>query len=85
MSGIAKPFVDSSTAINNEELIPVDHVVGMDKVSTKNPNQPLDDQFEIHFQMKGEGHTMVKKLRYTTETIRNTAFTAIKTAISTQI
>lgn len=88
MSGIAKPLVHFTGSENTEDFIPVDHIVDVSKLDIPaGANQPAaDERFLIVVNLVyPNSATKEKKISFTGETARNTAFTNLKAAISTAV
>lgn len=86
MSAIAKPFISSSTAKNPNELVPVEEILSMDKLTITDPNVAANNKYQIVFvvnQLNAAPREII--LNYASDAIRNTAFTNIKAAITTVI
>ncbi len=86
MSAITKPFVSSSTASNSTTLVPVEQVIGMDKLDTTDPNQPANNKHMIIFNCV-DSRSVAREviLYYSTVAVRDTAFTNLKAAICTTV
>ena len=82
MSALSKPNFFSASALNPTDLVNADLVASLDKLTVTNPNDSTQDKYEIHFTyVQPYSHKVI--WRYSTEALRNTAFTGIKGAIAT--
>lgn len=82
MSALAKPNFFSASATNSNTIVNADLVASIDKIDVVNPNDSTQNKYEIHFTYI-EPYKQTVIWRYTSSALRDTAFTAIKTAIAT--
>jgi|688.fasta_scaffold637570_3 hypothetical protein len=81
MSGIAKPFIHSTTAANADDHFNVEEIVGSGKVDLPAIGGNAA-KYLIVFQMN---NGMTKYLRYNTALARNNAYTALRALASANI
>ena len=74
-------LLSSSTAINSSELVNVNQIVEMTKADIIDTNDVSKNQFLINF-LLANTYNAKATFRYKTVALRNTAFTAISTAIA---
>lgn len=82
MSALAKPNFFSASASNPNTIVNADLVASIDVHTVENPNDATQNKYEIHFTYI-EPYKQTVIWRYTSSSLRNTAFTAIKGAIAT--
>jgi hypothetical protein len=82
MSALAKPNFRSLSAKNPFTIVNADLVSDIQKLDALNPSDPTANLYEIHFHYV-QPYTSIIKWRYLTQSARDTAFTAIVTAIAT--
>lgn len=88
MSGIAKPLVKFSTAIDPTIVVSADYISDISKLDVGQlPNQPANTAtFGISIDyILPNGHTKNKVVNFATDILRDAAFTAFETLVAATI